>query len=130
MLLPFSFAIKILYAFTVSSTSATSSTHLILILIRSFSHQSLYSPLLGPDRFLSFIFLHTVGMTPWTGDQPVPRLLPIHRRAQTQNKRANRSMPKVRFEPTTPVLERAKTVQALYNAATVIGPYFDCHNNI
>jgi hypothetical protein len=30
-------------------------------------------------------------------------------------------MPEVGFEPTTPVLERAKTVHALDRAATVIG---------
>jgi hypothetical protein len=30
-------------------------------------------------------------------------------------------MPRVSFEPTTPVLERAKTVHALGRAATVIG---------
>jgi hypothetical protein len=32
-------------------------------------------------------------------------------------------MPLVRFEPTTPVFERAKTVHALDHAATVIGLY-------
>jgi hypothetical protein len=30
-------------------------------------------------------------------------------------------MPKVRFEPTIPVFERAKTVHAIDRAATVIG---------
>jgi hypothetical protein len=30
-------------------------------------------------------------------------------------------MPRVGFEPTTPVFERAKTVHSLYSAATVIG---------
>jgi hypothetical protein len=30
-------------------------------------------------------------------------------------------MPRVGFEPTTPVFERAKTVHALYRAGTVIG---------
>jgi hypothetical protein len=39
----------------------------------------------------------------------------------TRNKRTQTSMPRVRFEPTTPVFERAKTVQALDRAATVIG---------
>jgi hypothetical protein len=42
-------------------------------------------PFVGPGRLFSFVFLHTVGRTPWTGDQPVPRLLPTHRTAQTQN---------------------------------------------
>jgi hypothetical protein len=34
-------------------------------------------------------------------------------------------MPSVRFEPTTPALERAKTVHALYRAATLTGPFPD-----
>jgi hypothetical protein len=34
----------------------------------------------------SFLTLYTVGRTPWTGDQPVARLLPTHRTTQTQNK--------------------------------------------
>jgi hypothetical protein len=36
--------------------------------------------------FLSFVLLHTIGRTPWTGDQPVARHLPTHMTAQTQNK--------------------------------------------
>jgi hypothetical protein len=46
----------------------------------------LYSPLLGLDRFFSFLILYAVGMTPWTGDQPVARPLPTHSTTQTQNK--------------------------------------------
>jgi hypothetical protein len=57
------------------------------------------------------------------GDQSVTRLLPAHRTAQTQNKRTQTSMPRLRFEPTTPVFERAKTVHALDRAATVMGSY-------
>jgi hypothetical protein len=45
----------------------------------------------------------------------------LHRTTQTQNKRRQISMPWVGFEPTIPVLERAKTVRALDRAATVIG---------
>jgi hypothetical protein len=39
-------------------------------------------------------------------------------------------MPRVKFEPTTPVLERAKTVHALDRAAAAIGMnyYRDGHN--
>jgi hypothetical protein len=59
---------------------------------------------------------YTDGRTPWTGDQPVPRPLPKHRTTQTQT-----SIPRVGFEPTIPVLERAKTVHALDRATTVIG---------
>jgi hypothetical protein len=55
--------------------------------------------------------------TPWTGDQPVARLLPTHRTIQTQNKRTHTSMSLVGFEPTIPVFKQAKTV----HAASVIG---------
>jgi hypothetical protein len=48
------------------------------------------SLLLGLSRFFSFLILYTVGRTPWTGDQPVPRPLPTHRTTQTQNKRTHR----------------------------------------
>jgi hypothetical protein len=63
------------------------------------------------------------GRTPWTGDQPVAWPLPTHRTAQTHNKRTQTSMPWVRFEPTTPSSERAKTVHALDRATTVIGTF-------
>jgi hypothetical protein len=78
-------------------------------------------PSLGPWPLFSFLVLYTVGRTPWMGDQPVPRPLPIHRTTQTQNKRTQISMPGVGFEPMTPVFERAKTVHAFDRAATVIG---------
>jgi hypothetical protein len=79
----------------------------------------LYSPC-GPwPLFLQFIYLYTVGWTPWTGDQPVARPLPTHRTTQTQNKRTQTSMPRVGVEPTVPVMERAKTVHASDRAATV-----------
>jgi hypothetical protein len=57
--------------------------------------------------------LATVGRTPWTEDQPVVRPLPTHRTTRTQKERTQTSMPRVGFEPTIPVLERAKTVHAL-----------------
>jgi hypothetical protein len=87
----------------------------------------LYSPLLGSGRFFSFLVLYAVSRTPWTGNQPVSRLLPIHRTAQTQNKRTQTSMPWVGFEPTTPAFEWEKRVHALDLAATVIGP--SCSND-
>jgi hypothetical protein len=74
-------------------------------------------------RFFSFLIRYTVGRTPWTGDQPVSRPLPTHMATQTQNKRTQTSMPRVEFEPTTPVFEQAKTVHALDRAATLIGPW-------
>jgi hypothetical protein len=81
----------------------------------------LYSPLLGLGRFFSFLIFYTVGRTPWTGDQPVARPLPAHRRAQTQNKRTQTSMPQVGLETTIPVFKWGKTVYALDRAASVIG---------
>jgi hypothetical protein len=55
------------------------------------------------------------------GDQQVARPLHTHRTTQTQSKRTHTPMPRVGFEPTIPVLERAKKVHALDRAATVIG---------
>jgi hypothetical protein len=78
--------------------------------------------LLDLGRFFSFLLPHTIGRTPWTGDQPLARLLPAHRETKTQNKRTHTSMPWVRFEATISVFEQAKTVHALDRAATVIGP--------
>jgi hypothetical protein len=77
----------------------------------------LYSPLLNLGRFFSFLIFYTVCRTPWTEDQPVARLLPTHRTAQTQNKRTQISMPQVGFESTILAFERTKTVHALDRAA-------------
>jgi hypothetical protein len=49
--------------------------------------------LLDIDRFLSFVIVHTVGKTPWAGDQPDARPLPTHSTAQTLNKRTQTPMP-------------------------------------
>jgi hypothetical protein len=81
--------------------------------------------LLGLGRFFSFLISYILGRFPWTGDQPVARPLPVHRTAQTQNKRTQTSMRQVGFEPMIPVFERAKTVLALDRAATVTGCF--CH---
>jgi hypothetical protein len=71
--------------------------------------------------FFTSLILYTVGRTPWTGDQPVSRPLPIHRTTQTQNKRT----------PMIPVFERMKTVHASDLSATVIGcrNYTQCKIN-
>jgi hypothetical protein len=53
-------------------------------------HQWLYSPLLGPGLFLSFVIFFTDGRTPWTRDRLVARPLPTHRTTQTLNKRTHR----------------------------------------
>jgi hypothetical protein len=82
----------------------------------------LYSHLLDLGRFSRFLIFYRVGRTPWTEDQPFARPLPEHiGQPQTHNKRIQTSMPRVGFEPMIPVFERAKTVHALDNAATVIG---------
>jgi hypothetical protein len=91
-------------------------THMILLL-----DAWLFSISLSLWLCLSFLILYRVGRTPWTGDQPVARPLPIHRTRQTQNKHTPTSMPLVGLEPTISALERAKTVHALNCAATVIG---------
>jgi hypothetical protein len=46
----------------------------------------LYSPC-GSWLLFQFLNLYTVGRTPWTGDEPVARPLPTHRKTQTLNKR-------------------------------------------
>jgi hypothetical protein len=73
-------------------------------------------------HFLSFLILvfYTADRTPWTGDQPVARPSSTHRTTQTQNKCAQWSMPQVQFECTIPVFERAKIINVLDCAATVI----------
>jgi hypothetical protein len=43
--------------------------------------------LCGPWPFFKFLDIYTVSRTFGTGDQPVARPLPTHRRTQTQNKR-------------------------------------------
>jgi hypothetical protein len=77
--------------------------------------------LLDLGRFFSFlIYTQTVELF-GGGDQPVARPLPTHRTTQKQNKRTETSLLGVGFETTIVVFERAKTVQALDRAATVIG---------
>jgi hypothetical protein len=78
-------------------------------------------PFVWPWPLFQFLNLYTVGRIPWTGDQPVARPLPTHRKTQTQNKCKETSMSRVVFEPTTTVFERVKRVDALDLAATVIG---------
>jgi hypothetical protein len=81
------------------------------------------NPLVGPWPVYRFLILYTVGRTPWMGDQPMERPLPIHKTTQTQNKHTQAFMSRVGFEPTKSVFERAKTVHALDCTATVIGFY-------
>jgi hypothetical protein len=83
-------------------------------------------PFVGPWPLFQFLNLYTVGRTPWPGDQPVSRPLPT----QTQKKRTQTFTPRVGFESTTPVFERAKTVHALDRAATGIVMYIHLHSKI
>jgi hypothetical protein len=70
-------------------------------------------------RFFSLIYTQSVGLL-GQGISPL-QVRYLHRITQTQNKRTQSSMPRVGFEPTIPVSERAKTVDTLDRAATVIG---------
>jgi hypothetical protein len=63
------------------------------------------------------------------GDESVARPLPTHRTAQTQNKRTQTFMPRMGFEPTIPVFERAKTVHIFERASTVIGTFLTDYTN-
>jgi hypothetical protein len=56
------------------------------------------------------------GISPWQNLH-----LPMYRKAETQNKHIQTSMPRVGFEPMTSVFEQAKTVHALHRATTVSG---------
>jgi hypothetical protein len=70
-------------------------------------------PSVGPWPHFQFLNPYTVSRTPWTGEQPIARLLLARRTEQTQNKRTQTSMPQVGFELTIPVFERAKTARPL-----------------
>jgi hypothetical protein len=85
----------------------------------------LYSPC-GPWPLFQFLNLYTVSRTPWTGDQPVARPSPAHTEHHKHRINVDISMPRVGFEPTIPVFERAKTVHALDRAAPVIAFHIIC----
>jgi hypothetical protein len=58
-------------------------------------------------------------MTPWTGDQPVWSSPPMQENMKTETTQT--SMPRVGFEHTISVFERAETFRALHRAVTVVG---------
>jgi hypothetical protein len=68
---------------------------------------------LGP-LFSFLIYIHSIGLSGWGISPSQGRYL-----RQTQNKCKQKSMLRVRFEPTIPVFQRVKTVHALDSAATV-----------
>jgi hypothetical protein len=79
----------------------------------------LYSPCGSWPLFSFLIYTQSVGLL-GRGISPSQGRY-LHRTTQTQNKRTQTSMFRVWFEPTIPVLERAKTVHAVDCTATVIG---------
>jgi hypothetical protein len=68
-------------------------------------------------RFISFHFLNLRQSVGLLGRG----IGPSQGRYLTQNKHKKTSMPRVGFEPTISVFEKAKTFHALDRAATVIG---------
>jgi hypothetical protein len=72
---------------------------------------------LGLCFTVSYSYRQSVGLL-WRGISH-PQGLYLHR-TQTWSKYRRTLMPRVEFEPTTPVIGRAKTVHALDRAATVI----------
>jgi hypothetical protein len=72
-----------------------------------------------------FLNPYAVGKTHRMGDRPIARPLPTHR---IQNKSTQTSIPRVGFEPTIPVFERAKTIHALDGVTAVIGSNGDYTN--
>jgi hypothetical protein len=74
----------------------------------------------GPWFLLQFCNHFYIDGTSWTSDQPATRPMPIHRKTQTQNKHTQTFMPRVGFEPTISMFERARTVHALDCEATMI----------
>jgi hypothetical protein len=73
--------------------------------------------LVGSWPLFSFLILYTVGLLRW-GISLLQGLY-LYTEKHKHNIRTQTSMPRVVFEPTTPVFERAKTVHALDCAATV-----------
>jgi hypothetical protein len=92
--------------------------------IHSFIHQLLYSTLLGPGLFFSFVifFTQTVGVLGRVISPSQGRYLNTWQH-KTQNNRIHRhpSMPWAEFEPTILTFKRANTVHALDRVAIVIG---------
>jgi hypothetical protein len=74
--------------------------------------------------FFSFLILHTVSRFPCMWYRPRHKASAYIQDNKKQDKNTETSMPRVRFEPTTPVLERDKTVHALDPPANVIGTYW------
>jgi hypothetical protein len=72
-----------------------------------------FSGLFNSELILKLSISYTVGRTPWTGDRPCCKTATYTGQHKHGKNRRQTSMPRVRFEPTIPVLERAKTFRAL-----------------
>jgi hypothetical protein len=68
-----------LYFFIVSILKAYTGNKTVLSIISGSA-----AVLLGLDSFFSFLILCIIDVTPWMGDQPITRPLPIHGTTQTQ----------------------------------------------
>jgi hypothetical protein len=69
---------------------------------------------------LELWILQTVGRAPWTGDQPCLKAA-TYTGQDKHKKRGHISMPKIGFEPRTPVFEQTKTFYTSDRAVTVTG---------
>jgi hypothetical protein len=116
----FAKAISLLNLFMKHDTLHTSVYHILLH--ANFFSLFRYSLFVAIWPLFQFLILYTVGRTPWRVISPSQGRY-VHMTTQTQNKSTQTSMPRVRFEPTSPVFELAKTVHALDRAATVIGEH-------
>jgi hypothetical protein len=54
------------------------------------------------------------------GDQPAASALSTHRTTQTESMSTQTSLPRVGFEPMTPVFEQTRTIHVPDRASTVI----------
>jgi hypothetical protein len=75
-------------------------------------------PFVGPWPLFVFLIIYSFGRTPWTGDQPVARLLHTHTGQHKHRLKVHGHQ--VGFETTNSVFERAKIFHAFERAATVI----------
>jgi hypothetical protein len=82
---------------------------MVIVIIMIIDSNGSTAVLLDLGHFFSFLILYTVRRTLWRGDQPVTR--PPYKQDNT-NRITCTSMPSVEFKATTPVVERAKTVDA------------------
>jgi hypothetical protein len=83
--------------FTSSSRSTnycTSVNHVIYAYVVKVLMFMVVLPFVWLWPIFSSLILYTVGRTPWTGDQPVARPLPIHKTTETQNEHERDSIPR------------------------------------